>query len=138
MIYARKCTAKNGRAYLIPTSSMAEKKMAAWKDGKVVKVLETEDRNWALHDRYFATLHTVFDNQEQFASADTLREATLIEIGYCEMREKFNGERYYVAASMASGKMLPGWTMKMIYDRSVDVWCKHFGFDRAELEKEAA
>lgn len=138
MIYLRKQTTRDGRPVFLPASCHAEEKAREIKDGKVIKATETEDRNWRLHDKYFAVLATVWENQEQFKSSEQLREATLIEIGYTELREKFNGERYNVAASMATGRMLPGWTMKMIYEKSVDAWCEHFGFDRAELEREAA
>ena len=138
MIYLRKQTTRDGRPVFLPASCHAEEKAREIKDGKVIKATETEDRNWRLHDKYFAVLHTVFENQEQFKSSEQLREATLIEIGYTELREKFNGERYLVAASMATGKILPCWTIEKIYEASIDAWCRHFGFDRALLEGEIA
>lgn len=136
VIYARKTTTPKGTPVFLPASATAERAMREIPDGKVVRCARTEDRNWRLHDKYFAVLSLIWNNQEQFKTSEQLREATLIEIGYREMREKFNGERYYVAGSMATGRLLPGWTIDKIYNDSLNAWCQHFGHDRETLENE--
>lgn len=138
MIYLRKQTTRDGRPVFLPASRHAEEKAREIKDGKVIKATETEDRNWRLHNKFFATLHTVFENQEMYVSESDLRGSTFLSIGYCKTYATFDGEIVLEPGSIATGEILPGWTFQMIYERSVDLWCKHFGFNRAELEREAA
>ena len=131
VIFMRPKLDLNNAVSMVPTTQRSERVLAELKQG-VYRVTIKADRNWKLHDKYFATLNTVWENQEQFASADELREATLIEIGYTQLRERLDGTRYYVAASMAGGRMLKGWTIDRIYERSLDAWAKHFGYDPSD------
>lgn len=66
-----------------------------------VEVKLLSDRSHKQHKLFFGMLTTTFNNQEQFQTTESLREALLMEAGHTEMREKLNGERYYVARSIS-------------------------------------
>ena len=79
-----------------------------------------------------ALLKQVFENQSQFKSDRDLRDATLIEIGYSELREGFDGARWRVPKSIAFHKCDQD-KFNDIFRDAVDSWCKHFDLDPDEL-----
>lgn len=120
---------------LLPFDADGEETLAKMRDGQICRVEAKRARHPEHHAKFFAILHKVFENQEQFASEDALRQATLIEIGCCEIRQRFDGTQYKVAKSMnwhAMGQE----EFETVYNAALDLWCQHFGMDRELLENE--
>jgi len=140
MILLEKQTGDGGgewfnRAALIATDAMAEETLTKMKDGQKVKVEATRisGRSYVQLSCFFAILNTkIFPNQDQFLTVDKLREALLIEAGHCELREKLNGERYYVADSI-SYRDCDHDTMTKLFDSVFDIACKQWGFTHEDL-----
>lgn len=127
-LYVRPFLVSDGRVFLSPTTADTAEHIKAMPK-EVHRVTLKKDRNWRLHAKYFALLRVVFNNQDQFASIDNLRDETLLAIGYSETRRRFNGEQYQIAKSMATGNITGDWTFEDIYKKSLDIWSQHFGFD---------
>ncbi len=96
--------------------------------GKTLAVETKQARSPEQHRMYFAVLNFVYQNQEQFKSAEDLREATLMDIGHSRLRERLDGSRYRVAKSV-SFHNLGHEKFQEIFDKSIDLWCQHFGHD---------
>jgi hypothetical protein len=124
------------QVFLGPLCQSDADKLNRLRDGQTLVMTAIGRRNPKQHSKFFAVLKEVFDNQEQFKSEDDLREATLIEVGHCELREKLNGERYKVAKSISFGA-LSQQDFEPIYEACLDAWAQHFGFDMTQFEKEA-
>ncbi|NIR50034.1 hypothetical protein GWO43_16165 [candidate division KSB1 bacterium] len=115
----------------VPADSDAEEKMRKC-EGKTFGVDYRRGRSLPQHRLFFVALRKVFENQNQFRSEDDLREATLIEIGFCELRERFNGERYKVARSM-DFRLSQDEFQEKVFDPAVRAWEDHFGYQPGEL-----
>lgn len=125
------CVKINGHPVLRATdeeSEIALKKSV----GKTLAVECKRARSPEQHRKWFVTLKKVYDNQTQFKSMEDLREATLLEVGHSELRERFDGSRYRVAKSQAFHNCSQE-VFQEIFDRSVDSWCEHFNYDPVEL-----
>lgn len=85
-------------------------------------------RSYNQHKLFFSMIKTCFENQEQFTTMDALREAVLMEAEHVEMREKLNGERYYVARSIAF-KATEQEEFNSLVDRVRAIIEAHWGFD---------
>ena len=118
---------------LIPFEQEGYEKVGKMRDGQRVAVTARRARNPAHHAKFFAVLNVVFQNQDQFKSSEDLREATLIEAGYSELRELLDGTRYRVARSIAFHNLGQD-EFEPVYNACVDLWCQHFGWERDVLE----
>lgn len=124
----------SGIPCLIPTD--AESEEAVRKSlGKVVLVKTQRARSPEQHRMFFAVMRVVFENQEQFKTINDLKEATLIELGYSELRETFKGDRYRVAQSIAFHKMKHEDFTKL-FDAALELWSRHFGIPVETLLRE--
>lgn len=126
----------NGAPCLVATDAESEDALKKLPVGQVVAVESKRARSVQHHRKFFALLNLVFQNQEQFKSAADLLEATKIDIGHSELRELMDGTRYRVGKSIAFHNLSQK-QFEPIYDAALDLWCKHFGFDRSTLEDEA-
>lgn len=124
----------SGIPCLIPTDAESEEALRKT-IGKVVVVKAQKARSPEQHRMFFAVMRVVFDNQEQFKTLNDLKEATLIELGYSELRETFNGERYRVAQSIAFHKMKHDDFTKL-FDAALNLWSRHFNIPVATLLQE--
>jgi len=120
-----------GYIALVPTDEESEEALRK-AEGKVLAVKTERARSPQQHRKYFVTLKNVHENQDRFGSAELLRKATLIKIGYCTPSLRFDGSVVLEADSMAFHN-LGQEVFQDVFDRSLDVWCEEFGLDPDEL-----
>lgn len=101
--------------------------------GKVFAVNAKRARSHRQHNLFWAAARRVFDNQEQFASVESLVDATMIEIGFCEGRQQFNGEAFWVPKSLSFASLGQDAFQTDVFDPSIRVWSEHFGIALEDL-----
>ena len=112
---------------LFACDGTGENWMLSAKDG-MYQVQKVSERSYSQHKLFFSMLQTTLENQEQFTTLEALREAVLMEAEHVEMREKLNGERYYVARSIAF-KATEQEEFNSLVDRVRAIIEGHWGFD---------
>jgi len=129
------CKIINGQPCLCATDEESE--IALRKaEGKVLAVKTERARSPRQHRMFFSVLKYVFENQDRFKSIDDLREATLLEVGHSELREKLDGSRYRIAKSIAFHNCKQDKFQK-IFDKSIDSWVEYFGHEHSVLLNQA-
>ena len=121
---------------LMPTDTESWSALEKMKPGQKVAVSAKRARSPEQHRMYFAVLNKVFDNQEQFGTQDELRKATLIELGITKPSQRMNGEVFFEARSLAFHNMGQD-EFNDVFNRSVGLWCEHFGHDPKQLLEES-
>lgn len=116
---------------LAPADQRAETKLKK-AEGKTFGVEARRGRSLKQHNLYFAILDTVFENQERFRSAEELRAATMLAIGFTKLRKRFDDSVYAVPRSM-DFRLPQDEFQSQVFDPSVDLWCREFGYEREEL-----
>ena len=128
--------ALEGIPALFPVSQEGMEKLGRMKDGRRVIVTVETPRSPDQHRMFFAVLKIVYDNQEQFASIDELRRATMVEIGETVLESRLDGTRQIMPKSLKYASMKQE-DFNRVFDASLDAWAKFLGVDPLSLKTEA-
>lgn len=127
----------NGRQVLAPANKESERVLAKYADRESLMCEVKKPRNIAFHSKWFALLHTVYDNQERYDSFERFRADILIRLGKCDTIISKEGAVGYIPKSVSFAKM-DGHEFQDLWDATCTLMCEQIipGLDRADLERE--
>lgn len=113
----------------------------AWnkiKEGKVYCMRYRSDRNAAHHRKLYAIAEIIIANSTEGSVWENktpyqLIKATEIPLGYVDEVITMSGEITFIPQS-TDFEHWPQEIFEEFYDKAVDYWCSHFGYDREVLE----
>jgi len=111
----------------------AEEKLRKVPENQILQVStkKISDRSYKQLALAQKMIDVTFENQQQFATRELLRDALSIAVGHCEIRQKLNGDSYLVAASW-SFKETEHEKFNALTDRILLKIDEHFGFNPLE------
>lgn len=104
-------------------------KLKKIKIGKTVLCKITQKRNIKFHNKFFALINLVYQNQEHYNNIDHLRKDLIINAGFYAERTTFDGQIIQDAKSISFSKMNQE-EFNELYNRVIDVIVKEFGFEK--------
>ena len=127
---------KNGGA-LWPTDERGQAALAKTRDGDLVTVEVKRSRNLQHFKLYWSLIHRLYDNQERYASPETLSDAFKICAGLSETFVLPSGQVVHRPGSISFGKMKDD-DFREFWERFVKVVCEKVlpNADSADLERD--
>lgn len=120
--------------YFTPADDEAAEWAVKQKVGAVVYADFKQARNYLFHKKYFGMLKIAFQNQEEYASLETLREAVQIAAGHYEIICLLDGRKGLKSKTISFASMKQE-EFERLYSDVLDVVLKHFGFgEEFEIE----
>ncbi len=103
----------------------------------IVMMEMKRSRNPAHHQKFFALLNLVFDNQQHFTSVDEMRAAITVYIGHCTEQTLRDGTAVRVPKSISFASM-DQTAFEEFYERVLDVVAEKIipGIDTPALKQE--
>ena len=127
---------KRGGA-LWPTDERDQAALAKVRDGDLVSVEVKRSRNLKQLRLYWKLIDLLYDNQERYASPETLSDAFKICAGLCETFVLPSGQVIHRPGSISFGSMKQD-EFDAFWERFIQVMCGKVlpHVDRADLERE--
>ena len=97
--------------------------------GKTVLCEITQPRNIGFHNKFFALINMVYNNQEHYNNSEQLRKDLIISAGFYDTHVTVWGEEVQTAKSISFGSMKED-EFKELYNRVLDEIIKHFHFEK--------
>lgn len=94
-------------------------------------------RNLKFHKKYFAMLNLAYENQEEFKSFETFRQAVQIGAGYYDRVQRLHGEEVIVPRSISFSKM-DNEEFEKLYTAVLATIIEYFNFPKKGFEEEIA
>lgn len=104
-------------------------KLKKIKIGKSVLCKITQPRNIKFHNKFFALINMIYQNQEHYNNIEHLRKDLIKSAGFYEEHISIYGEVIQEAKSISFGSMDEA-EFKDLYDRVLDEIVKHFNFEK--------
>ena len=128
---------KRVTAGLVPVDAWGEETLAQIPLGRIVTVQARQSRNLDHHRKFFALLHIVQSNSEQYDTIERLLVMLKIAMGHVETIITRKGETVYVPKSINFASMDQA-EFERFYDKAVEIILTHImpGMERPDLEQE--
>jgi len=127
---------KTGK-HFIPSLSDDNERVKRIPEGTIIEVKFSKRRNGKFHRKCFALLNVIFANQDQYENIDHLREAMLIEGGFCKTVITLDGKVNYIPESMSYDQM-DDIRFSEVYQKFIDIAIRRFAIGKDEQEMERA
>ncbi len=106
------------------------------KIGETYKMKYSKPRNYAFHKKYFALLNLAHDNQEEYDSFESFRDAVTMQAGWYDNHKSFCGNYIYKPKSISFTQM-DEVEFGKLYDKTINVILKYVmvGSTQEEIER---
>jgi hypothetical protein len=129
-----RCFVKRGLT-LVPADFAAEEMLADIEDGKEIILSARQARNPQHHRWFFALMHKVCANTDDWHDEEELLDAIKLATGHVQRRMKLDGTMYQAPRSISFASMGQD-KFKRFVDRALYVLSKALGFDAETLMAE--
>ena len=128
---------RRSRDTLVPGDKVSEALLKKVPMGTFVEVEIKRPRNLQFHRKFFALLHTVFDNQEKYEDFEAFRKEVTMRCGYWKEHHHLSGKVSYEAKSISFADM-DELEFAELYEKAIQVLLENFipGTDIDALERE--
>lgn len=89
-------------------------------------------RNIGFHNKFFALIELVFQNQEVYKNKDDLRKDLIVEAGFYEQRVDFHGVVHHKPKSISFASMDED-EFQDLYNKVLDVIVQIFAWDKDDI-----
>lgn len=123
---------------LTPADDQARKVLAKVEQGTVIRIEYKRPRNGPMHRRYWALCQMVYDNSEDYGSAEQVSDLLKILAGHCtQVASKATGEVFLIPRSISFSAMDQD-EFDQFWGRVVKAVCEHLlpGVTQPEIEAE--
>lgn len=117
---------------LIPAYDEDKERLKRFKALEPFMADVTKPRNLKFHRKAFALFNMVFENQENYASLDHIREDLTIEAGYYDISVNIHGEPVKRAKSISFAAM-DDLQFGEYYNAIIETIVKYFHFDKEAI-----
>jgi len=121
----------------VPAYDSDYEKSKKHKEGEFYEIEIKQPRNIKFHNKYFALLNLVFENQENYTNIDDLRREITIDIGYYHEYVTIHGEIKKQAKSISFANM-DDFEFSELYGKTINEILANYltGNTREEIENE--
>ncbi|GAF90795.1 unnamed protein product [marine sediment metagenome] len=119
---------------LVPVSAASEEAIKELVEGEILKVKVSRPRNVGHHQKFFALMKIVFENQSHYTNIEHMRKVLTMRAGYYDAVVTSKGT-IYLPKSISFAAMDQS-EFQDFYERILDVCVIEIGVDQEQLMKE--
>lgn len=123
---------------LVPDDDQSRERLARFRVGDPIRLQASKPRNYKYHQKFFALIEVVFENQEKYDSMEALRAELTMRAGWYEEHHHITGKVSYSPKSISFASM-DQVEFEELFSKVIDVAIEYFlqGSTREEIEQAA-